>query len=502
MDVVGGYQLEERVGSGSSGTVWRARSTDPLARLVALKRVGGGRREDDGSRLEREASILAELDHPHIVRVLGIVDDGAGTAIVMQYASGGSLERRLASEGRLPAARAVAVLAPVADALASSHRAGVLHGDVKPGNILFTSDGEALLSDFGVARWLSGPVTADHAPSGTAEYLAPEVLDGAAPDARSDVYALGVVAYEMLVGRPPFTGPTSLSVIRAADAGDHVPLGEAVAGVPEALAAVVEEAIARQPEHRPATAAELASRMRVAVGATAVPDPEPLGAVQPAVSTLPGRGSGGASRETQTFGPRPPAPLPPPEPSPWPRRTAAVGIVAASVAVLAVGFALLPRGSDDAGPARVPATTASTPTVALCPELEEPPTPPGGMAMAGDVDGDGCDEPVVWGEVEWNGERVVAVTLPTRRVRFAAGEVGDAVAVGDWTCDGVDTFGFYRPADGSVHEFRDWPALGSESSDTRDEVRAVRRDTGIVNGVLSVVDVAGGCQELVVEPAS
>ena len=195
--------------------MWRARSTDPLARLVALKRVGGAHREDDASRLEREASILAELDHPHIVRVLEVVQDGDGVALAMQFAPGGSLADLLAERGRLTPGQVVAVAAPIADALASAHRRGVLHGDVKPANVLFTSDGEPLLTDFGVARTLD-QVTSDHI-SGTAEYLAPELLDGAPPDVRADIYSLGVACYEALTGRPPYTGAVPLAVARAAE---------------------------------------------------------------------------------------------------------------------------------------------------------------------------------------------------------------------------------------------------------------------------------------------
>ena len=153
--------------------------------------------------MRREATVLTELDHPHVVRVLEVLHDGDGVAIAMQYAPGGSLADLLAERGRLDPGQVVAVAAPVADALASAHRRGVLHGDVKPANILFTSDGEPLLGDFGVARTL-GLVTSEQI-VGTAEYLAPELLDGAHPDPRADVYSLAVVCYQALTGRPPYT---------------------------------------------------------------------------------------------------------------------------------------------------------------------------------------------------------------------------------------------------------------------------------------------------------
>jgi serine/threonine protein kinase len=188
---VGDYDLEQQIGAGASGTVWKAHRRGPVARTVALKRLRSGSGAADLARMRREATVLTELDHPHVVRVLEVLHDGDGVAIAMQYAPGGSLDDLLAERGRLAPAQVVAVAAPVADALASAHRRGVLHGDVKPANILFTSDGEPLLTDFGVARTL-GLVTSDQV-SGTAEYLAPELLDGAQPDPRADVYALAVV---------------------------------------------------------------------------------------------------------------------------------------------------------------------------------------------------------------------------------------------------------------------------------------------------------------------
>ncbi|MBW3576082.1 MAG: serine/threonine protein kinase, partial [Actinobacteria bacterium] len=254
--VLGGYRLEEELGAGSTGTVWRARREGPVSQVVAVKRLRVGAAASEVDRLRREAEILAQLDHPHIVRVLEVVDD-AGPAVVMQFAPGGSLQDLLAERGRLTPGEMVAVAAPLADALASAHRRDVLHCDVKPANVLFTSDGEPLLSDFGVARRFASAVTADQVVAGTAEYLAPELLDGGRPGVRSDVYSLGVVCYEALVGSPPYTGETPLAVVRAADRGSHVPLGT-VSGVPPALAEVVQRAMARDPSDRYPGAGELA----------------------------------------------------------------------------------------------------------------------------------------------------------------------------------------------------------------------------------------------------
>ena len=192
MASVGDYDLDHPIGAGASGTVWRAHHRGPVTRTVALKRLRAGGGADDLARLRREAMVLAELDHPHVVRVLEVIHDGDGVAVAMQFAPGGSLDDMLAERWRLEPGQVVALAAPLAEALASAHRRGVVHGDVKPANVLFTSDGEPLLGDFGVARTL-GQVTSDQV-TGTVEYLAPELLDGAPPDQRTDIYALGVVA--------------------------------------------------------------------------------------------------------------------------------------------------------------------------------------------------------------------------------------------------------------------------------------------------------------------
>ncbi|MGH8901407.1 MAG: serine/threonine-protein kinase, partial [Egibacteraceae bacterium] len=192
-----GYDLEEALGDGGMGAVYRARQRSSGGRLVALKRVRVPGDQDLLARIRQEAEILAALDHPHIVRVYEFVPDEGGIAIAMQYAPGGSLAERLAAHGRLDPASIAALTVPIAQALASAHRRDVLHRDIKPGNILFTSDGEPLLSDFGIARWkAAGRLTQTGVQLGTAEYLDPEVADGSPPDERSDVYSLGVVCYE------------------------------------------------------------------------------------------------------------------------------------------------------------------------------------------------------------------------------------------------------------------------------------------------------------------
>ena len=437
---VGDYELERQIGAGASGTVWRAHSRGPVARVVALKRlpVGGGPGELD--RLRREATLLTELDHPHIVRVLEVVHDGDGIALAMQFAPGGSLDDLLAERARLAPGEVVAVAAPLADALASAHRRGILHGDVKPANILFTSDGEPLLSDFGVARTLGGGRTSDHV-SGTAEYVAPELLNGADPDPRADVYSLGVVCYQALAGQPPYAGPVPLAVVRAADAGRHLRL-ESLTHVPEALAAVVERAMDRDPERRFASADDLARALRSTVPAGDVGVPGPA-------TSAGASGGGEPAGATRTFGPRPPRPEP--EVS---RRSRAPGriLVLAAAGFGAAGLLFLLRGplsSDDGAPD--------------CPEDEASPAAGGGGAAAveGDPEGDGCPTVGVFRREAVAGRElmVLSIRIDGDRQRIAIGEPGDQLVLGDWDCDGADTPGLYRTRGGDVQYFDAWPEV-------------------------------------------
>ncbi|MGH9217561.1 MAG: serine/threonine-protein kinase, partial [Acidimicrobiales bacterium] len=363
---VGDYELERQIGAGASGTVWRAHSRGPVARVVAIKRlpVGGGAGELE--RLRREATVLTDLDHPHIVRVLEVLHDGDGIALAMQFAPGGSLDELLAERGRLTPGQVVAVAAPVADALASAHRRGIVHGDVKPANVLFTSDGEPLLSDFGVARTLGG-FTSDQV-SGTAEYVAPELLDTARPDPRADVYSLGVVCYQALAGQPPYAGPVPLAVVRAADTGQHLRL-ESLTHVPEPLALVVERAMDRDPERRFTSADDLARALRTSV---------PAGDIRvPGLAMSAGADGAEPPGATRTFGPRPPRPEPE-----APRRTRRRIPVLVALGLAAAGVLFLVRGplssDDEGGPDCSEDVATGAPDGQATVEVE------------GDPEGDGC----------------------------------------------------------------------------------------------------------------
>ncbi|HEY3141449.1 MAG TPA: serine/threonine-protein kinase [Acidimicrobiales bacterium] len=467
MQSVGGYELELQIGAGASGTVWRAFRAGPVTQVVALKRLRVGGDASDVDRIRREAAVLTELDHPHIVRVHEVLDDGDGLAVAMQYASGGSLQALLAERGRLAPGEVVALAAPIAEALASAHRRGILHGDVKPANILFTSDGEPLLGDFGVARTL-GARTSDNV-AGTAEYVAPELLDGADPDPRADVYSLAVVCYEALAGQPPYRGAAPLAVARAAADGFHDPLA-GLADMPAALATAVETAMDRDPSRRFPSADDFAQALRTAV---ATSDARLPGIVQ----APPGVGDDDIARGTRTFGPRPPRPdKKPPERF---RLGAAFFVLLALAGVL-----YLVRG-----PLRRDAASR-------CPQVEAPIVEPGGQVVAGDPEGDGCTSYGVYQQTTMpDGQTVMLLTmrLEGEPQQIIVGIPGDQLFLGDWDCDDIDTPALYARTAGQIEYYNAWPQeAGQRNTPTKTEPAPPNATATIDQG-------SNGCDTIVVQ---
>lgn len=257
------YQMDHRIGRGRTGEVWLAWDRGGIARPVALKRLGADVDDEAVRALRAEAAALARLDHPHVLGVIDVIADPPGLALVLPYLRGGSVRDLLDERATLGLAELVGLLRPVADAVDSVHRAGLVHGDLKPDNVLLSGDGEPVVADFGVAR-----VMGRHAPDGvlvgTPAYLDPALSDGRAPDASSDVYALGVMAYEALCGRLPHRGEGA--ELRAlAAAGVHRPLAT-WPGISEAAAAVVEQAIDPDPACRPASPGDLVAALATALG--------------------------------------------------------------------------------------------------------------------------------------------------------------------------------------------------------------------------------------------
>ncbi|MGI9022075.1 MAG: protein kinase domain-containing protein [Acidimicrobiales bacterium] len=285
--VLGGrYRLQRSVASGGMAEVWEARD-EILGRRVAVKVLHAHLAADNSflARFRREAIAAARLAHPNVVATYDTgVDDGVAW-IVMELVDGETLRHALSTSGALRPARAVHIATQVADALDYAHRSGVIHRDVKPGNILLTEDDRVKVADFGIAKAAieaaedsSGPgldftdLTQSGAIVGTAKYLSPEQVNGEPVDGRSDVYALGVVLYEMLCGRVPFTGETDVAVaVQHATATPTSPR-HFRAGIPAALEVIVLRAMAKAPDERYPNAAELhAALLSVDLRTAAVP---------------------------------------------------------------------------------------------------------------------------------------------------------------------------------------------------------------------------------------
>ncbi|MGH3728674.1 MAG: protein kinase domain-containing protein [Micromonosporaceae bacterium] len=253
--LAGRYALETEIDRGAIGTVWRARDLT-TGELVAVKVLLPETAHDADvvKSLLDEAEILNQLDHPSIVRPRDFVANGL-RALVMDLVEGIDVRKRLRTGGPLRPAEVVEIGAQIADALASVHAAGILHGDVKPGNIMVPADGgHAKLVDFGVARRIQLPDTVTHA---TPEYVAPEVVAGEKPTAASDVYSLGMVLYEMTCGRSPYRGGSVLEVVERHSA--CVPVQPA--GMADELWTQVLRCVEIEPGNRPG-AAELAAELR------------------------------------------------------------------------------------------------------------------------------------------------------------------------------------------------------------------------------------------------
>ncbi len=249
--VVGGrYELLDRIGRGGMAEVFRAFDR-VLERRVAVKvlTVDGAEDETLFDRFRREARTAASLTHPNVVSVYDTGIDDDVHYIVMELVEGPSLVDVLRREGPLEVPRALEVIRPVANALAAAHAQGLVHRDVKPGNILFDRTGNPKISDFGIARVVSA-ATQTSAVYGSALYMAPEQARGATVDGRADIYALGCVLYEMLTGHPPFVGDAALAVVYQHLNASPEPPSRLRPNIPTVLDAIVLRALAKDPAER------------------------------------------------------------------------------------------------------------------------------------------------------------------------------------------------------------------------------------------------------------
>lgn len=275
--ILGGrYRLGEPLGRGGMSVVWRAHD-ESLGREVAVKAVDltGPDRDAAAIRFEREARATARLNHPNIVTVYDYGVDGDTAYIAMELLDGPTLSDRVAAEGPLPVAEVRALGEAVCAALSAAHRSGVVHRDIKPNNIAFAADGTPKVLDFGINQALDDAtpgLTKTNTIVGTAEYLSPEQTSGARVDERADVYALGCVLYAALTGRPPFEGPTPVSVLMKHVQEPAPDVRLLRAGIPDSLAAALSMMLAKDPAQRPQSAQEAADLLsgRMAADPTTV----------------------------------------------------------------------------------------------------------------------------------------------------------------------------------------------------------------------------------------
>jgi eukaryotic-like serine/threonine-protein kinase len=357
------YRLIERIASGGSAEVWRARD-EQLGRDVAVKLLHSHLLPDRVSRarLVAEARAAAALNHPAIVAVYDVDPDGEPPALVTEYVAGGSLATRLAEAGPMPPEDVARIGADIADALYLAHRLGVVHRDLKPGNILLEPDGRARLADFGIAHSLAPDaerLTITGAVVGTLRSMAPEQLLGGTITPRTDLYGLGTVLYEALVGWPPYAETSPVALANAQETGPP-PL----VGVPLPLATIVTACLQPDPARRPIHAGAVAAALRAwlagneaaALGIAPRVDDVDTGAptqVRPAVAAV-ADGAGWPRRPANRFR----------GPLIWVGAVAVASLLAATL--LAPGI-VGPGASTTASASATATAVTATPTVAPTP---------------------------------------------------------------------------------------------------------------------------------------
>lgn len=336
---LGRYHIIEQLGEGGMASVFKAYDTS-LERFVAVKviRTDKGQETAFLHRFQREAKALARLEHPYILQVLDYGEQDGMPYLVMPYIPGGTLKEQM---GRpMPAARAARLLAPIARALEYAHAQNIIHRDIKPANILIGPSGAPLLSDFGIAKLLdqeenATQLTGTGVGIGTPDYMAPEQWMGKA-DPRTDVYSLGVVFYEMLTGRKPYTADTPAAVLLKHVQDPLPPPRSFAPNLPQEAEQALYKALAKKPEERYQQVGAFAAALEALAAGTARPVLGASSAATVLETDLPGQAAPAAALQPPAGGSTP-SPAAPPSRKQLPKILIGVGALGfATVACLAV----------------------------------------------------------------------------------------------------------------------------------------------------------------------
>lgn len=262
---IGRYELEQLIGRGGMGLVFRAWDTQ-LHRVVAVKSLGMSLWAMPAARERfiREGRAAAMLNHPHIVPMYDVINDPPVPALVMQYIAGPTLDEWIQSHGPMPWSQALRIALQLAEALCAAHAEGLVHRDIKPGNVLLEADGtRALLTDFGLVRAMDdATLTQSGLLAGTPHFMSPEQAKGDDVDGRSDLFSLGSLLYYAISGQTPFRGRESMSVLNSLCHAPHVPLSRMNKDVPFEVSRLVDRLLQKQPQHRPASSGEVREALR------------------------------------------------------------------------------------------------------------------------------------------------------------------------------------------------------------------------------------------------
>ncbi|MBN9605554.1 MAG: serine/threonine protein kinase [Actinomycetales bacterium] len=383
------YQLSSRIAIGGMGEVWQA--TDlVIGRTVAIKILKDEYLGDPGflERFRAEARHAALVNHEGIANVFDYGEEDGSAFLVMELVPGEALSAVLERERTLPADKVLDIVAQTASALQAAHAAGLVHRDIKPGNLLITPDGRVKITDFGIARIADQvPLTATGQVMGTVQYLSPEQASGHPASPSTDIYSLGIVAYEALAGRRPFTGESQVAIAMAQ-------INEAPPDLPttveEPVRRLVASCIAKKPDDRPASAAHLARAAQAlrrgdvtgaiaAVPMLAAGDPRALTAPDPtSVTRVLPREALPATAQLEAPARR--------NPWLWPL-VAVVGVLAVALVAIIVALAINPTGPDP-----TPTATSGSPTPSTTPTKSSTPTPTTVLVKASDYEGRPFDE--------------------------------------------------------------------------------------------------------------